>query len=210
MASVAPEVSTTPVGTVFDFAGSSAPDGFLLCYGQAISRDTYKALFNAIGTTFGVGNGTTTFNIPDLRGRVVAGQDDMGGTSANRLTGIPNGIDGDIMGTVGGSEGHTLVQAQMPSYNLTVTDPGHAHGVYDPGHSHTVPSVAIANSSSTNRLTLSGSAQQITWGNLQTWNSGTGIGIYGNTTGITVNSGGAGVPHNNVQPTMILNKIIKY
>ena len=210
MASVAPEVSTTPVGTVFDFAGNSAPDGFLLCYGQAISRDTYKALFNAIGTTFGVGNGTTTFNIPDLRGRVVAGQDDMGGTSANRLTGIPNGIDGDIMGTVGGSEGHTLVQAQMPSYNLTVTDPGHAHGVYDPGHSHTVPSVAIANSSSTNRLTLSGSAQQITWGNLQTWNSGTGIGIYGNTTGITVNSGGAGVPHNNVQPTMILNKIIKY
>lgn len=211
MASIAPEVSTTPVGTIFDYAGNTSPDGFLLCYGQAVSRDTYKALFNAIGTTFGAGNGTTTFNIPDLRGRVVAGQDDMGGTSANRLTGIPNGVDGDIMGNVGGSEGHTLTQQQMPNYNLTVNDPGHAHGVYDPGHTHGTADRwwKDAGGGGNYNMTAGGNRYAQGLSVIGIYGSTTGIGIYGNTTGISVNSNGSGVPHNNVQPTMILNKIIK-
>lgn len=72
-------------GVIFDFAGSTAPDGFIMCYGQAISRTTYAALFAVIGVTFGPGDGSTTFNVPDLRGRVIAGKDDMGGTAASRL-----------------------------------------------------------------------------------------------------------------------------
>jgi hypothetical protein len=78
---------SVPAGSVMPYAGSTAPSGWLLSYGQAISRSTYATLFAAIGTTYGVGDGATTFNVPDLRGRLVAGQDDMGGTSANRLTG---------------------------------------------------------------------------------------------------------------------------
>lgn len=102
-----------PVGTVVSYAGASAPTGWLLCFGQAVSRTTYSELFTAISTTYGVGDGSTTFNLPDLRGRVVAGQDDMGGVSANRLTNQTGGLDGDVLGATGGAETHTLTAAQM-------------------------------------------------------------------------------------------------
>lgn len=101
-----------PIGVIVDYGGVTAPTKWLLCYGQAISRTTYSALFTAIGTTWGAGNGTTTFNVPDLRGRVTAGQDDMGGTSANRLTTTYGGPNGDTLGATGGSEFHSLTGAQ--------------------------------------------------------------------------------------------------
>lgn len=63
--------STLPSGTLLDFAGSTAPSGFLICAGQEISRTIYANLFSAIGTFYGYGNGTTTFNIPDLRGTII-------------------------------------------------------------------------------------------------------------------------------------------
>ena len=69
-----------PTGSVIPFGGSSAPSGFLLCYGQAVSRTTYATLFGVISTTYGTGDGSSTFNLPDLRGRVVAGQDVMAGS----------------------------------------------------------------------------------------------------------------------------------
>lgn len=71
-------------GVVLPYAGSTAPSGFLFCYGQALSRTTYKRLFDVIGTQFGAGDGSTTFNVPDLRGRTVAASDNMGGTAAQR------------------------------------------------------------------------------------------------------------------------------
>lgn len=74
-----------PAGTMVPYGAESAPTGWLLAYGQAVSRTTYADLFTAIGTAFGVGDGTTTFNLPDMRGRVPAGKDDMGGTAAGRL-----------------------------------------------------------------------------------------------------------------------------
>lgn len=96
--------STNLPGVVLDYAGTTAPVGYLLAYGQAISRTTYADLYNVIGTTYGVGDGSTTFNLPDLRGRVVAGKDDMGGSSANRLT---TPLDGDVLGGTNGNELHT-------------------------------------------------------------------------------------------------------
>lgn len=74
-----------PTGSMMAYAGSSAPSGWLLCAGQAVSRTTYAALFSAISTAYGAGDGSTTFNLPDLRGRIPAGKDDMNGTAANRL-----------------------------------------------------------------------------------------------------------------------------
>ena len=97
------------------YAGSSAPTGYLLCDGAAISRSTYSTLFGLLATTYGSGDGSSTFNIPDLRGRVIAGQDDMGGASANRLTGLTGGVDGDVLGGSGGAETHTLSTAEMPA-----------------------------------------------------------------------------------------------
>lgn len=100
--------SIIPAGVVIPFAGSFAPDGWLLAYGQQVSRSTYSKLFASIGTTYGVGDGSTTFNLPDLRGRVPAGRDNMGGSSANRLTtGGGSGIDGSTLGAVGGSQTYT-------------------------------------------------------------------------------------------------------
>lgn len=70
-------------GTVLAFGGSTIPDDYLLCYGQAVSRITYADLFSVISTTYGVGDGSSTFNLPDLRGKTPMGIDDMGGTPAN-------------------------------------------------------------------------------------------------------------------------------
>lgn len=102
-------------GTIQDFAGAAAPAGWLLCFGQAVSRTTYAALFAAIGTAFGVGDGSTTFNLPDLRGRTTFGKDDMGGTAANRLTAAA-GITGTTLGAVGGGQTVTLTTNEMPSH----------------------------------------------------------------------------------------------
>lgn len=156
-----------PVGAVFPYAGSSAPSGYLLCFGQAVSRSDYANLFTAISTTYGAGDGSTTFNVPDLRGRVVAGQDDMGGSSANRLTDQSGGVDGDTLGDVGGSETHTLTTTEMPTHTHTYLKP----------------------------VTVGGS------GNLVA----DGVGSVTDSTG----SAGSGGAHNNVQPTIILNYIIK-
>ena len=97
-----PTIGNVPAGALNAYAGATAPTGWLLCYGQSILRATYATLFTAIGTTYGTASGTT-FNLPDMRGRVVAGQDDMGGTSANRLT---TPINGDTLGAAGGTEAH--------------------------------------------------------------------------------------------------------
>lgn len=112
-------------GLVLPFAGSASPSGWLLCHGQAVSRTSFAGLFEIIGTTYGAGNGTTTFNVPDLRGRVTAGKDDMGGTAASRLTnsGTGNpGINGAALGAAGGSDRHQLTQAQMPAHTHPVNN----------------------------------------------------------------------------------------
>lgn len=109
-----------PLGVVWDYSGAEAVmPGFLFPYGQAVSRTTYAAYFALVGTTYGVGNGTTTFNLPDLCGRTVFGKDNMGGSSKDRLTAQTGGINGDILGAVGGAERHTLLTAEMPSHTHT-------------------------------------------------------------------------------------------
>lgn len=162
--------NVTPVGSVLDFAGTSAPTGWLLCYGQALDASAtpaYQDLFDVIGNTFG-GTNNTDFVVPDLRGRVIAGQDDMGGSSANRLTGASGGVNGDTFGAAGGAETHTLTTAQLASHQHT--------GTYS-----TVVSQA-----------------------------GGGAAIAVINVGVNTGSSGSDQAHNNVQPTIILNKIIKY
>jgi microcystin-dependent protein len=106
--------NTFPAGVPVPWCGNSAPVGWLLCYGQAVSRTTYAALFTNIGTNFGSGDGSTTFNVPDLRGRTPFGRDDMGGTAANRIV-----TNGTIFAASGGEEKHTLTQAEVPPVTFT-------------------------------------------------------------------------------------------
>ena len=77
----------SPAGSVIAFAGNTAPSGWLECDGSAVSRSTYANLFSAIGTAFGVGDGTTTFNLPDLRGEFVRGWDNGRGVDSGRSLG---------------------------------------------------------------------------------------------------------------------------
>lgn len=79
--------ATVPSGTVIAFAKNTAPAGYLKCDGMAISRSIYSALFSVIGTTFGVGDGSTTFNLPDMRGQFVRGWADAGVIDAGRVFG---------------------------------------------------------------------------------------------------------------------------
>lgn len=168
-----------PAGAMLDFGGTSAPAGFLLCDGSEVSRTTYSSLFSAIGTTWGSGDGSTTFNIPDLRGRVSAGQDNMGGTAANRLTSAISGVDGTTVGASGGDE------------NLQE----HNHGVTDPGHSHNVDYMIAVQS---------GNSGGQGWFN----DGGTSKATTSTPTGITIDNEGTGASEN-VQPTAVVLKIIK-
>jgi microcystin-dependent protein len=113
-------VGAVPVGVVNPFAGSTAPSGWLLCAGQAVSRTEYSSLFATISTTYGTGDGSTTFNVPDMRGRVAAGKDDMGGTAASRLTSTVLTAS-NTLGATGGTQTHTLTSAQsgVPAHTHT-------------------------------------------------------------------------------------------
>ena len=105
---VSPSSFSLPAGLVFPYAGTSAPSGYLLCDGSAVSRSTYSALFTAVATTYGTGDGSSTFNVPDLRGRVVAGKDDMGGSAASRITSSQSNSDDPITGATLGDTGGDL------------------------------------------------------------------------------------------------------
>jgi len=115
----------TPAGVIMPYAGSSEPSGWLFCSGNAVSRTTYSGLFSAIGTTYGPGDNSTTFNLPDLRGRVIAGRDDMGGSAALRVTdsgsNANSGIAGTTLGANGGTQTHILTTAQLPTFNIRST-----------------------------------------------------------------------------------------
>lgn len=182
--------ATAPIGSIVDYGGTSAPSLWLLCYGQAIDRTTYASLFTAIGTTYGVGDGSTTFNVPDARGRVSAGKDDMGGSSANRLTNQSGGVNGDTLGGTGGAETHALTSAENGA---------HQHKMFAPtaNNSQTRPSAS-------DYVTVEGSAAN---DSAYIMTESASSGTEAPTLGLT-ESVGSGSAHNNVQPTIIFNKII--
>lgn len=117
--------SLVPVGVVQDFAGSSAPTGWLLCDGSAISRTTYAKLFAVVSTTYGAGDGSTTFNLPDAQGRMTIG------------AGSGSGLTARSLGDTGGSETDSI-----PAHNHQWMD-------YDPNHDGVADRNATFNSSGT-------------------------------------------------------------
>lgn len=117
-AAFAPIQAAMPTGAVLPYAGYVAPSGWALCDGAAISRSAYPYLFGVIATTYGSGDGSTTFNVPDLRGRMIVGMGSGSGLSARSL------------GQKGGEENHTLSVAEMPthSHDALMRQPGGSSG----------------------------------------------------------------------------------
>lgn len=210
-------VGALPAGSVIPFAGSTAPANWLLCYGQAVSRTDYGALFAVVGTTYGSGDGSTTFNVPDLRGRVIAGVDNMGGSAASRLTSTTITGGGDAVGEVGGAQTHTLSTSEMPSHthiqdSHNHTQNAHSHGITDPGHLHSTQN-SFGNGGTTNSGPYYYNLGSALAGP-NTGSAATGISINNATptnvaTTATNQPTGGGGAHNNVQPTMVMNYIIK-
>lgn len=186
-----------PIGGAMPFIGTTAPNSsFVFPYGQAISRTTYSALFALTSTTYGVGDGSTTFNVPDFRGRVMAGKDDMGGTSANRLTNADDGLNGDTLGATGGGETQTLVTANLPAYTPAGTNSTSTSTVSDiVRNAAGIASTSGGPGGSNGQLVgTSGTASAITVG-AQTF-TGTA-------------QGGTSTAFGNVQPTIICNYILR-
>jgi microcystin-dependent protein len=184
---------------IFPYGGTSAPTGYLLCYGQSLVRADYAALFSAIGTTYGAADGTH-FNVPDLRGRVAAGKDDMGGSSANRLTDADDGLNGDTLGDTGGGETQTLVTANLPAYTPAGTN---GTSSVTTGGGLSVPTT---NGSVGNTNAAGGGAKSVP-DTSTTWGSTTSLTAAAQTFTGTA-QGGTSTAFGIVQPTIILNYII--
>lgn len=151
---------TVPAGGIMEFAGSTAPTGWLICDGQAVSRTTYADLYAIIGTTYGTGDGSTTFNVPNLKGKVPVGRNS-------------SDTSFDTLGETGGEKTHTLTINEMPKH----------------GHNYMVEE--------TDGDTFG------TLRNVGAWNKA-------NSSWAWTKDRGGDQPHNNLQPYIVLNYIIKY
>jgi len=176
-----------PSGASADAGAAGIPAGWLLCDGSAVSRTTYAGLFGAIGINFGGGDGIGTFNLPDLRGRTVIG--------AGQGTGLTTRTIAQKLG----EETHTLTEAELAPHTHTITDPGHSHTIASQGTTAAAP-VGVAGSGSCG--VYCGTQQQPI--------------VFGPTTAVSTKTGvtavatGGGTAHNTMQPSIVLNYLIKY
>lgn len=170
----ATQTSPVPAGVYFPYGGTSAPSGYLMCDGSAVNRTTYAGLFAIIGTGYGAGNGSTTFNVPDSRGRSLVGV----GTHAD-------------VNAVGKTDGITTVANRRMSHKHVVNESPHGHGVTDPPHAHTVNGATGGSGSeivSTSTGTIAVKAGLVN-------SSTTGVSVNASTTGISVG------PQTGAEPT---------
>lgn len=175
-----------PTGSVLAFAGTTAPTGWALCAGQTVSRTEFASIFNVIGTTYGAGDGSTTFVLPDYRGRVPVGMDNMGGVAANRMTTAGSGVNGQALGATGGAQTHTLSTPQMSSHTHLQNAHNHRQDAGQPGAAGSGINVAVNLGVSNNFITPR--TETIT---------------------PTNQNEGGGQAHQNTQPSIICNYIIK-
>lgn len=182
-------MSGVPVGFIGEWPSVTPPTGWLICAGQSLSRSAYPELFAVLGTTFGAAS-SSVFNLPDYRGRTSAGLDVDSGGYADRLT-TPNSR---TLGATGGAQTVTLTEAQMPSHTHAVTGSTNSAGE----HSHTYVG---------NGTVTAGTGGQSAVDDVA--GATNPAGSHSHTISVSAAATGGGEAHPNVQPTIIMNKIIK-
>lgn len=256
--SAAVSQALNPTGSLIQFAGTTAPAGWLLADGTAVSRSTYATLFGVIGTAYGAGDGVNTFNLPNMKGKVPVGRDASQG-------------EFDALGETGGAKTHTLSSSEMPSHQHNVS--AYAHTVtqsnaLNSDHSHTDGTLSavsathehagetVTGGTHNHPITVAklnsgahghADAAYVSAGSLQattieTYNNMTNAGLHshgvafyndgahthdvtGSTGGVNLNHGhsvgvsnhdakntdptGGGGAHNNLQPYIVVNYLIK-
>lgn len=196
-------------GAIYMYAGSVAPTGFLMCDGSAVSRTTYANLYAAIGDLYGAGDGSTTFNLPDLSGRVVIGAD-----------------SNHALASSGGEETHSLTSSEIPSHTHTV--PSHTHTssikATTPKFVHTITQAAFnynKASGSVGTTNTSGGRPQYSGAKTATGSRTTNVAISAHDAAACTMSGGvsdcaafdtepsgSGAAHENMQPYLTMSYII--
>ncbi len=176
-----------PVGSGNEYYGDTAPVGYLFCDGSAVSRTTYADLFVVLGTKWGAGDGSTTFNLPDRRKRVGVGLDSTD-------------TDFATLGATGGEKTHQLTIPEMPAHAHNATAWTDSQGT----HNHNIVT-HITGASSSGPYIAGGSNNNYTSSQLSDY-----AGAHGHNVGVSLaNTGGDGA-HNNMQPYIVVNYIIKY
>ena len=179
-----------PAGTMVLFGGTSAPSGWLLCDGAAYSRTTYAALFAAINTRWGVGDGSTTFNIPDLRGRAPIGE------------GQGSGLTNRTLGSKLGEENHALTLAENGSHTHT----GGLHAHTGGAHTHNQTAVQGSGGSIIGSLKFSAATSFV----LLNETASGGAVATSSDGAVATTSSGSGTAHNTMQPSLVVNYLIKF
>lgn len=183
-------VFSMPPGVILPYGGASAPSGWLLCYGQAVSQTTYADLYAIIGHTFGADPGGGNFILPDMRGNVPLGKDNMGGSSADRIT----DLTADILGGMAGSEGHLHSTGDVTLSAAQSGLPAHTHSLGIDGNTANNTSTYVAWGSTT-----ANSAQQVTGAVSGGAAAASSAHNHGNTQTV-----------DHTMPYLVLNWIIKY
>jgi microcystin-dependent protein len=193
-----------PVGTIITYATIEPPRKYLVCNGASVSRTKYIDLYNIIGTRFGNGDGSTTFNLPDFTDKFILGSN------------IENQI-----GVTGGAFSKVLQVSQLPAHshtgtvdsagthNHSITDNGHSHAITDPGHNHSITDPGHSHTMNNNRTVLTtGNNTRIdvdSSPNELDLDESTFASINNNTTGISINTANSGISVNSANTNISIN-----
>ena len=195
------------VGSIYMYAGSTAPSGFLICDGSAVSRTIYADLYSEIGTAYGSGDGLSTFNLPDLTGRVIVG------VSLSHS-----------LGDTGGEETHVLMTSEIPSHNhsiqahghgntITATTPKLVHSITQPAFTYQAPNASTASTTSSS-TTRAGTSTATATRSADLAMSNHASASCTKTGGVTdcaafdTETSGSDVGHSNMQPYLAITHII--
>lgn len=222
------QIDSCPTGTVVSYAKNAAPTGWLLCDGSAVSRTTYAALFSVIGTTYGTGNGSTTFNLPNLVNRMVVGSGSSyaiaatGGEATHKLTVAElaqhdHTFTGSAVTSGTNSVGHTHSRGTMDItgfFDIRRSSYNWASSIVNNGGSFESDLTGATGVDSLEQTNIQAQCQRMSFTASRNWSGATSGQSANHTHSVTaagtIGNNGSNTAHNNMPPYLAMRYIIKY